>query len=247
MPRRRWTLGSLTSHAALDAALVPGAADTRLHATVSPTSPAALARLVPALAPLAAFDAPVGLTADAELGPELGLLHASVHAQAGPGVALLPAWHGGTSPGNFTSVTLDAAGNLDALTLQALRIVLTPPSGVPPTTITLSGDAARSGGRMVAHLHAVVDHAAFSDLPALWPDRVGGGARSWVVENIDGGTPMTGHFDLTLQGQDDLSDMALTGATGSITGDDVVLHWLRPVPPIEHAHAVLQLLDPTRF
>ena len=238
------TLGSLTSHASLDASLLAGAAATRLRATVSPTSPAALAHLVPALAPLAALDAPVGLTAEAELGPDLALQHASLHAEAGPGVALLPANKGGTSPGKFASLTLDMAGNLDAVTVQALRIVLAPPSGAPSSTITLSGDAARTGGRVVAHLRADLDRVAFADLGAVWPDRVGGGARPWVAENIDGGTAHDGHFNLTLQGSDDLSDLALTAATGSITGDDVVLHWLRPVPPIEHAHAVLQLLDP---
>ncbi len=238
------TLGTLTSHATLDASLEAGAAATRLRVSLSPLSPAALARLVPELKPLSQFDAPVGLTAEAELNSKLGLRTASLHAEVGPGIALLPAWHGGTSPGSFTSMTLDASATANALTVQALRVVLTPPSGAAPTTITLSGNAQRGGGRVVAHLRAEIDHATFADLPSLWPDRVGGGARSWVVENIDAGTAHDGRFDLTLEGPDDLSDMALTAATGSITGDDVELYWLRPVPPIQHAHAVLQMLDP---
>jgi len=237
------TLGSVTSRATVDANLLAGATATRLRVTVSPTSPAALARLAPALAPLAALDAPVGLSVEAELGPDLALRHASLHAEAGPGVALLPA-KGGTSPAKFASLTLDAAGNLDAVTLQALRIVLAPPSGAPPSTIMLSGDAARSGGRVVAHVRAMLDHVAFADLGALWPTGVGHDARAWVAENIDGGAAHDGRFDLTLEGPDDLSNLALTAASGSITGDDVELYWLRPVPPIQHAHAVLQLLDP---
>ncbi|MEJ1977774.1 MAG: hypothetical protein WDN49_18335 [Acetobacteraceae bacterium] len=238
------TLGTLTSRATLDATLLAGATQTRLRATLSPTSPAALARLVPMLAPLAALDAPVGLTAEATLGPDLSLQRGTLHAEAGPGTVLLPAKGGGTSPGTFTSLTLDAAGNFDAITLRALRIVLTPPSGAPPSTITISGDAARANGRAVAHVRAEIDRVAFADLGALWPDKVGGGARPWVVENIDGGMAHDGRFDLTLEGPEDLSDVALTAATGSITGDDLVLHWLRPVPPMDHAHAVLQLLDP---
>lgn len=236
--------GGITTAAILDATRVQSSGVAQLHATVSAINPAAISRLLPGLAPLAMMDATLGLAVDAEMGPGWALNHAVLHAESGPGRVFLPAKGGGTSPADFASLTLDAHGNLDAVTLTGLRVVLAPPSGHPPSTLLLSGDASLAGGRAVAHLHLGVDHALLVDLPALWPVGTGGGARPWLVENIAGGSAHDGHFDLTLQSFGPLDNIVLTQATGSMVADDVTLYWLRPVPPIEHAHTVLTLVSP---
>ena len=61
----------------------------------------------------------------------------------------------------------------------------------------------------------------------------------WLTENLTAGTAHDGHFTLTLTGADSGDGLDVTQAGGSITGDDVTIWWLRPVPPVQHAHAVL--------
>jgi hypothetical protein len=237
-------VGGVTTVAMFDATRLQSTGAVQVHATVSAINPAALSRLVPGLAPLAMMDATLGLAADAEMGPDLTLHRAALHAESGPGRVFLPAKGGGTSPADFASLALDVHGNLGAVTLTGLRVVLAPPSGHPPTTLRLSGDVSRAGAGGVAHLHLALDQALLVDLPALWPVGTGGGARPWLVENIAGGSAHDGHFDFTLQADGSPDNVALTEAAGSMVADDVTLYWLRPVPPIEHAHTVLTLVSP---
>lgn len=239
-------MGDVSSALTVDASGAEGSA-TRLHATASALNPAALARLLPALAPLGALDAALAVTADVTLTPALAVQHAAVHAESGPGRAFLPAKHG-VSPAAFASLSLDADGAADALHLTALRLVLAPPSGAPPSTILLSGDAMRTAGHGAGHgtarLHLTLDRARLQDIGALWPSGVGGNARPWLVENVPTGTVHDGRFDLTLETAGSLDDVALTAAGGTMLADEVSVYWLRPVPPIEHGHVLLTLLDP---
>jgi hypothetical protein len=214
-----------------------------IRASLSPVSPAALAKAVPALAAASVFDAPVSLEANATLGTDLALRHVNLHATAGAGTMDLPAKGGGTSAAHFTAISLDAEGDTHAAKLNALRITLTPPSGNPASTLTLSGTADFGPGRIRAVVAVDLDQAAFSDLPSFWPDRVGGGARPWLTENITGGTAHDGHFTATIEGTS-LDDLKITQSGGSLTGDDITLWWLKPVPPIEHGHAVLTWENP---
>ena len=216
----------------------------QLHVTVSPLSPAAVANAVPALASIGALDAQIALRADASFSPVLDLRRAVLHAESGPGVVALPANGGGTSGAHFASMSLDAEGTANALTLQALRLVLAPPSGAPVTTVVLSGAGSRQAGHVKADVSIDLDHAAFADLAALWPDKVGGGARSWLTENLTAGTAHDGHFNLVIEGKENGSDIELTGMTGTMAADDVTVWWLRPVPPILHAHGMLVWQSP---
>ncbi len=240
-----------------DATLAVGDVSTQLHvtgqvsdhgahaeATSTAVSPADLAKAVPALAALAAFDAPVSVKASGDFGPALQIRHASLHAEAGAGTVLLPAKGGTPSPGHFAAITLDADGSPSAITLQALHIVLAPPSGNPPSNVVIAGTAKLRDGRVRAQTTMDLDHAMLADLGALWPERVGGGARRWLVENVTTGTVHDGHFGFGLSGTLSGADLALTSATGSMQAEDVTTWWLRPVPPLEHAHAVLSFLDP---
>ena len=221
-----------------------GASGGQVDATLPALNPATLARAIPALATGSALDATVALHVHAAFGPGFEIQTASVHAEAGPGSVQLPAKGGGTSPGRFTSATLDAQGTPAKITVQGLRLVLTPPSGSPPSTVVLSGTLDRSAGHFTAHLGIDLDHAAFADLGSLWPERVGGDSRIWLTQNLTAGTAHDGHFTLTLTGAENGDDLDLTQAGGSITADDVTIWWLRPVPPVTHAHAVLEWQTP---
>jgi hypothetical protein len=202
-----------------------------------------LAGAIPSLAALSALDAAISLRVEASFDPAMQPVHATVHAESGPGTVQLPA-KGGVSPAKFESLALDADATPTHATVQALRVVVRPPSGAAPTTLTVSGTADRAGGRFEAHLAVDMDHAAFADLPALWPERVGGNARAWLTANLTAGTAHDAHFTFTVTGAETGEDIDVTQAGGSLTGDDVTAWWLRPVPPLEHGHAVLVLQSP---
>ncbi len=239
----RLEIGGVTVTASLKAQR-EAAGVTRLQVELSPVSPATLAAISPKLAPLAMLQADVTLHAQAEVAPDLALRHAAIQAEAGAGTALVPAKGGGTSPAHFASATVNAEGNLSRVQLNALQVVLAPPSGAPPTTISFSGTAARNNGHIRIQVAADVDQVAMTDLSSLWPPRTGGGARPWLTENVTQGNVHDGHFNLLLEGTGDGDDLDLTQATGTMAAEDVTLYWLRPVPPVEHGAAVLTLETP---
>jgi len=231
-----WAAGEFATRIDATASLAEDAGFTHVQAVAAPLSTAALAR---ALGRPVVLDAPVTPTLTAEFGPGFALTHAALHAESGAGTVMLPAKGGGASPASFASATLDAGGDRSGGVLQGLTVVLASPSGGDPTTFHAAGTLTRAKGRLHAPLTLTLDHAAFADLPKLWPPGTGGGARPWLTQNVTAGTAHDGRFALTLEAAEDLSDLDLTEASGSLVGDDLTVSWLRPVPPMEHGHAVL--------
>ncbi len=123
-------------------------------------------------------------------------------------------------------------------------MVLAPPSGDPPSTVVVSGTAKLAAGRFAAAMAMDLDHAALADLPALWPERVGGNSRAWLTENLTAGSVHDGHVTFTVTGTQTGDDLTLTEAAGTLSGEDVTVWWLRPAPPVEHARAALAWQGP---
>ena len=216
----------------------------RLQVTSPSVNPAGLARAIPQLAAASALDADLAMQADAAFGPDLAIQHASLHAQAGAGTLQLPAKKGGTSTGHFAALTVDANGTPDNLVLKGLTLTLASDSGDPASTVLLSGTANRAGGRFTAHVAVDIDRVAFADLGSLWPAGVGGDSREWLTQNLSAGTAHDGHVTFTLTGAETGDDLDVTQAGGQVTAEDVTIWWLRPVPPVQHAHAVLVVQTP---
>jgi hypothetical protein len=235
--------GDVTAPLGIDASRLPGETPIAVHVAVGAVNPAVVARLAPALAPLAALDVPLTVTADLALSPGFDLQHATIHAESGPGRAFLPAKGGGTSPGDFASLLLDADGDAHSVTLTRLRVVVAPPSASPPTTVVFTGDAARDANHAVAHGHVTLDQGQMSDLGAIWPVGVAANARNWLVENVIAGSVHDGAFTFTMDGGPDLDDLALTTLNGAMQAENVTLYWLRPVPPIDVPHVLLTMVD----
>ncbi len=215
---------------------------TRVTLATGAVSPAALAGLAPGLAALAMLDAPVRLTAAAELGPSLQFVSARVEAAAGAGV--LRAGQGSVA---LASLAATLTVRPDEAKLDSLRVALAPASGpgttgMKPPVLTANAIAARLGGRLRASFTAAIDGVALADLPYYWPEGTGGGARSWLVQNIPAGQAHDAQVAGTLEGAADGSNLALTALAGGLDADDVTLFWLRPIPGLEHgrAHLVLQ-------
>ncbi|HST74195.1 MAG TPA: AsmA-like C-terminal region-containing protein [Acetobacteraceae bacterium] len=235
----RLALGDQRATLHLIASLAPGGGKTQLRASVDELHPAALARTAPALAPLSALEAPVAITLGVELGPHLALRDVVLDAKVGAGQA-----HLGDAVVPLESAALTAEGNADQLTLHSLQVALHGHAGAPMSHLQASGQVLRTGGRLRTSLTLTLDQVAFADLRVLWPEGVGGNARDWVTQNITAGTARDARVEAQLDSAEDFSDVVLAGATGTLAGDGLTVHWLRPIPPIERARATLRIVDP---
>ena len=168
-----------------------------------------------------------------------------MQAQTSPGRARLPA-----AALSFEGLSLAATaawaepGLPERVTLDRLQVALASPAGGWNTTIGASGTATRTGDQAQASLALTLDHMALGDLARLWPAAWGGHARPWIVENVTAGAVRDGTMQVGVSAKTDGTGLRLTSARGSLQGDDVTIHWLRPVPPIEHAQALLTIEQP---
>ncbi|GAN76627.1 AsmA-like C-terminal region-containing protein [Acidisphaera rubrifaciens] len=224
--------------------LLPGGAQTHLTVRLADVTPAAILRSTGGrLAALAALDAPVTLAAEATLGPHLGLRTGTLAINTGAGLISLP--HGDLRLLGGHGVITASGGQF---TLRGGMLRVAARETAQPSVITAAGTARREGDGWGAQLALGVDRVAFIDLPVLWPHGAGGpGARSWVTENVTSGVAHDGHFTVALKSGPGLNDIDLVAAGGSLAADDITVHWLRPIPPVEHVRATLEVLDPDRI
>jgi hypothetical protein len=243
------SLGDQTTHLSAEAALAPGGASTRVRAGFTPIAPAALARAAPMLAApilatpilatLAAADLPVGGTLALTLGPTLNLVDGRLTARLGAGSLRL-----GATTVAVLDGSLVAAGNGQAVSLEAARLAFRGHDGGPVSVLSATGRLQRDPDRLRARLAVGLDRLAFADLAHVWPAGLNYGARDWVVGNITAGTAHDGHLEVQLDAQPDLSDITLSGLRGTLDGDGLTVWWLRPIQPIDHGIAQLRILDP---
>lgn len=236
-------LGDVTGQLQARAVLAPDGT-TRVEAALSPVSPAALARQAAPLAALAAVDAAVELAGTLDLAPTLAPLRATLRLSVGEGsVRVAPALVAVQS----ASADIEASWNgpvLREFQWKRVQAVLPSPGGGWPTTLQASGGA-RLGDEL-ARIDAAFDfdHMAFANLSKLWPEQLARNARKWLVENLTAGTARGGKVALSLEGRADLSNVNVVAATGEMQGDDVTIHWLRPIPPVEHVQAMMHIISP---
>lgn len=212
----------------------PDLAATEVRFSLGPVVPAALG-----LQGAEAIDAPVSLSGSAIVSGRFAWQ--SAHAVIRLGAGTLRAGNG-TVPVREASVTLSATP--ESLKIDSASLVLPGLNGAADTAVSVTGVAAPAGQRIKATLNLGLDRVAISDVPRFWPDGTGGGARPWLLENITEGVVHDAHFALAIEANRDLTDLSLTGATGSLEAENLTVHWLRPAPPVEHGRAHIRIVDP---
>lgn len=232
-------LGDQQAHLALAATLSAGAAETHLRARFSPITPSALARTAPSLSGLAAMDAPVNGDAAFDLDRSMRFRDARFDLHAGAGTV-----HIGKGSVPFLDAVLVGSATPDALAVQTLRVSLRGRAGTPETHLETHGTVQRDANRVSAAFSADLDQVAFADLPVFWPEGIGGHARAWLLDNITAGMARNGHVAIGIEASPDMSNVVLTQASGTLDGDGLQVHWLRPVPPIDNGRAQLRIIDP---
>lgn len=193
--------------------------------------PAALARAVPALAPLAALDAGVALEADAVFDLEGNPLRVETRLQAGAGTAEL----GEGRRLAIAGIDIRARFEGNTLALGPARLSLPRGPGGTAPEIRLQGQAQRAEGLWRGGLDVSFDAIALGDLAQYWPQGVGHGARRWMTENITAGIARDGHWRVEAEVPETLDDARVTNFTGRVAVEGATVHWLRPMPPAEDA------------
>ena len=215
------------------------APELEVQATLASVVPADFATLAPAFASLAAVAAPVTLTGTAQLGADLVVRHGWMQMRMAGGTLRIAR---GEIP--VSDALADIEGTAESLRLTLHRLAL-PGSRGAPTIVTGTATLAPQAGMLAGTLDLRLDEVGFADLAALWPDGVGGpGAKPWITGNITAGVARDLRLSLRVIAAPDLSDGAVTALTGSLEGRDMVVHWLRPVPPAEGVAARLAFLSP---
>ncbi len=190
------------------------------------TRPAALAALAPALAPLAALDAPASVVVSGRLDEtgRLATLETRLAAQAGA----LDLGAGRRLP--ILALDLAAVWRPEGIAVERARLHLDGP-GTP--LLTATAEATRGAEGWQARARLALDAAPLAELARWWPEGLGGNERAWILENITAGVARDGRWEIAAAAPGDLSDVTLTAVSGTLAVEDATVHWLRPMPPAE--------------
>jgi hypothetical protein len=202
----------------------------RLALAAPRLAPGAVARAVPALAPLGLLDAPAALSAEAVLAPEGELRRLAATLEAGPGTLDAPA--SGRVP--FTTLRLQATATPEAVRLDRALLELAPgPEGVMGPTLTATGRATRDAGGWEGEAELALDRAELPALETWWPVGLAPAARDWVARNLVAGVLRDGRWQAAATAPPDLGSVALTRLDGTARLEDVAVRWHPGLPPLE--------------
>ena len=224
----------------LGAELQPGGQRITVTARATRVLPSSLATAAPPFAPLAAVEAPLDLSGGASIGAALDFADLSLTAQLGAGRIRI-----GQGALPIRAARVQLAGTPTAFTVDIPRLELAAGPDAPVSVITAHADLQRDDQGADAKIGVTLDKLAFADVNAIWPDGVGGKTtKKWLAENMTDGIAHDLKVAMELQAPPDLSDVSVTALSGGLQGSDVTVHWLRPIPPLEHGVATLRFLGP---
>lgn len=208
-------------------------AEITLRLALPELHPAALSALAPAFAPLRALDAPARLDLAVRMDAAGAMREAALVLGAGAGTLDLGAGR------RLPLARLDAAAEWQAETLRLTRanLMLDGP-GTP--RLTAQAEATRREGRWRGRATLGLDALPLAALGRWWPEGLGTGERSWILENITAGIARNGQWQLEAEAEEDLSDIAVTALSGTLDVADATVHWLRPIPPVEGAQGTVR-------
>ena len=231
-------LGSEEATLHLTGALLPGDGGARVGFRLTPLHPATLAQVAPSLNILSALDAPLRITADIAVDSSLTPTTGSLRADIGAGAIRVG---DDVVPLANADATLTVTG--ETVTIDAIRLAVRGRPDGAPTELRATGTLRRNAEGISGHVTAGFDQVLFADLPNLWPRTAARDARDWIIENIPSGIARNASIKVEIGARPDFTGFTINHVTGGIDGDDLTVHWLRPVPPLERGKARLNFLD----
>ncbi|WP_167223756.1 DUF3971 domain-containing protein [Pelagibius litoralis] len=201
----------------------------------SDISLAALAAAFPRLAPVGGVTSRIGgsvatsISLDGDIGPTGFEVHGLAGTLTIPGLAMEPLpVRDLVMKGRYD----DGASRFD---LDEARISLGSEEA-PGPVLSLAGvfdHEPQTGGDWTIDANAKLEGMALAELSRYWPESVAADARPWVVENIASGNVQLATADVQILVPDgDFEAADLASLSGSLKYSDLVVHYLRPLPPI---------------
>lgn len=139
----------------------------------------------------------------------------------------------GLGPIAIESAELSARLGAEEAALEALRLELPAPApGAPAPVIAASGSGQREGAGWGGTLDLTLDRTRFQDLPLLWPQGLGEGARYWITQNITEGEIANGRWRFQFAPNADGQGLRLAALEGELGASGASVHFLRPMPPV---------------
>lgn len=224
-------LGDQRARLTLTATSSPDRETMRTRFTLSPI-------MLNALAGFEALNAPISAQGEVQLSGALVPRAGTLTLKAGAGSLRV---RSGSVPVRSASVAV--SGTVDDLKVDAATLVLPGLDNGLDSTFSLAGAVRLGTQRVTARLSLGLDRIGLADLPRLWPTGLGGGARSWITENMTDGTAHDGRVDIALEANRDFSGLTMTNVTGAIEAENLTVHWFRPVPPAEQGRAKIRIVD----
>ena len=124
------------------------------------------------------------------------------------------------------ALRLNAQQADETISLESLDLVL------GETTITVSGDGARSEGAWDTSWTVALRDLPINDLAAYWPQGVEPNTREWVTENIRDGHVGTASLNARATiSETDPGASSLDDITAEIQFRDATVHYFRPMEP----------------
>ena len=244
-------LGEASTPWTARARAVPGAGEgaPELEAGLSlgEVEPSRFAAHLPEAAVLTGLSGTVAL--DLRVRSANGKTEGSATLRAGPGEVALP--EGGKVA--FSAASATVSGTPEAVRLESAVLTLARPkraSGRAPgagPTLTASGTAARGTAGWRAVLDAALDRVDVSELSHYWPSSLAPGGRGWITENLSAGVARGGRWHAELSAGPSGETPKLEALTGTLEVEDGVLHWLRPVPPLEAVSGTMRFVSPAEI
>lgn len=203
----------------LDATMPPRPSPPRLALTLalSDMQPQVLARMSPALLPLAMLDAPVALTASATLDESGTPRDVEARFSAGAG-ALLPA---GGPPLPFTRLEARLAGDAKRLRLSEAALHF---GAAGRLTVHAAGHAVLGEAGWVSGLDLQADPFAVTELAAAWPGDLAPRLRQPAMAALGAGQVDEARMQLRLRSATDLADLRVEEVRIALGIEAMLLH-----------------------
>ena len=176
-----------------------------------------------------------------EMEPPSALIKASVTVEASAGSLNLPRLYPAALP--FDTVAIEATYDAATATVEVTKFLMRDGDSSAFATARLSDITTLAKLRVRGGVKEVPGNR----LEEVWPAILGPDARTWAVENLEGG--MVPKATLELDATLNLSDPAtfqLTHLGGGIDFSGVTAHYFKPLPPATQVTGYAEF-DTTRF
>lgn len=231
----------------------------RWHVGIDPVTPAGFSTVLPALAGLSAVNVPLGVQAEFLMKPAAGSSHfvlpSSVQAKVTMGTGKIKVGDGVIPMiGGETYIESPIPASLNS----ALRVLMKSGQfylasskypqnakyGLPVKTTGYLYLPNVEGSKIVDILLSIdAQKVDLAHLAEYWPEAISKSAREWVVENLESGMARNFHMDIGLGSHTGWEGLDIASLAGHVDAEQVKVHWMRPIPPLQDMKAHMRFKD----